>query len=159
MRKFSVKERDTYHLTQICLHWTIAPLAIYYCISTGGLTKKEATLCSSFLNNASPECDGITFNLWLGFLVFILMFFRLILRIYNGVPPLSKKVPRLVAMLARTSHILFYIILISMPFLAAFGWHTGSNFLLYIHFALYKFLVFLILIHICAVAFHEGVLG
>ena len=46
-----------------------------------------------------------------------------------------------------------------MPVLGLYMYYFNSEISQFLHIAFSKFLLFLILLHICAVAFHEGVLG
>ena len=61
--------------------------------------------------------------------------------------------------LVRLSHYLIYLILFSMPVFGMYMYYFNSDISQFLHITFSKILLFLILLHICAVAFHEGVLG
>ena len=88
-----------------------------------------------------------------------LMLIRTGLRIYFGAPPLPKAVPYFIRVLAKLSHLSLYLLVFLMPLTGLLGWHTNSEMLLFTHSIISNCLLVLILTHICAVGFHEGVLG
>ena len=79
--------------------------------------------------------------------------------IYFGAPAPSNKVPYIITILGKISHLALYVLVIAMPITGIVGWYTESGIILPIHRWLSKVLLLLILVHICAVGFHEGILG
>jgi cytochrome b561 len=87
------------------------------------------------------------------------MILRVGMRLYFGAPMLSNKVPSIIKVLGKISHLALYLLVIAMPITGLLGWYVDSGTVLPIHKGLSNVLLSLILIHICAVGFHEGVLG
>ena len=111
------------------------------------------------LELASVECDFFTSHHQVGLFIFGLMIVRIGIRLYFGAPMLSNKVPFIIKILGKISHLSLYLLVIAMPITGLLGWYVDSGIILSIHKGLSKALLSLILIHICTVGFHEGILG
>ena len=149
--------KETYSLTQIMLHWSIAALVIYQLV-----INKEIKLWYK-QNQTSLEVPYYSPGAWLhivlGITIFSLMSYRLFKRIRTGTPALPKNSFLPLILLARLSHYSLYLLLFSMPLSGFFGWYLEIKILIDVHYLLSKILVGLILFHVCAAMFHEGVLG
>ena len=149
--------KETYSLTQIMLHWSIAALVIYQLI-----INKEIKLWYK-QNQTGLEVPNYSLGAWLhiiiGITIFSLMLYRLYKRVRTGTPALPKSNYLPLLLLARLSHYSLYLLLFSMPVSGFFGWYLEIKILIDVHHLLSKILVALILFHICAAIFQEGVLG
>ena len=151
------KERN-YHVVQIILHWLIAFLVLYQYVSSNGFSDNKLDKCkNSGLD--SIDCDFFTSHYQVGLFIIGLMFVRIGMRLYFGAPKLSNKVPSIIKILGKISHLALYLLVFAMPISGLLGWYIDSGIILPIHKVLSKALLSLILIHICAVGFHEGILG
>ena len=132
---------------------------IYQFIFGGNIEFLELEKCINSGINASKSCEYLNNHYVVGSIIFLLMVIRLFLRFLFGAPPLPKSIPLIIKILARLSHFLIYLILFLMPILGMYIYYFNSEISQFLHVAFSKILLSLLLIHICAVAFHEGILG
>ncbi|MDG2356573.1 MAG: cytochrome b/b6 domain-containing protein [Paracoccaceae bacterium] len=151
-------QEKNYHFGQIILHWLIAVLVFYQYVSSNGFSDDKLNKCKNS-ELASVECDFFASHYQVGLFIFGLMILRVGMRLYFGAPMLSNKVPSIIKVLGKISHLALYLLVIAMPITGLLGWYVDSGTVLPIHKGLSNVLLSLILIHICAVGFHEGVLG
>ena len=150
---------NSYHFSQILFHWTIALLVIYQLIFGNKIEFLELEVCKNSAINTLKSCQYLNTHYLIGVLIFLLMILRVFLRFLFGAPPLSKSVPKIIIIFARISHISIYLILLSMPVFGLLMYYYNSEISRFLHIYFSKVLLYLILLHICAVAFLEGVLG
>ena len=149
---------NSYHLSQIIIHWVIALLVIYQFISGEKIEFLVLESCIKSETNDLKSCQYLNNHYVVGIIIFLLMIFRLFLRILFGSPQLPKSVPLIIKIFAKLSHGIIYSILLLMPILGLYMYYFNSEVSQFLHIVFSKILLFLILLHICAVAFHEGVL-
>ena len=150
--------RQIYHSGQVILHWTVAILILYQFVLGNSLSNENLIKCRD-VGVTGSECEGFLPHYLIGCILLGLMLIRTGLRIYFGAPPLPKAVPYFIRVLAKLSHLSLYLLVFLMPLTGLLGWHTNSEMLLFTHSIISNCLIVLILTHICAVGFHEGVLG
>ena len=150
---------STYHYSQIIIHWLIALLVIYQFTFGGNIEFLELKRCIDIEINDLNSCKYLNNHYLVGVVIFLLMIVRLSLRFFFGAPPLSKSIPLIIKIFAKLSHFLIYFILFLMPVLGIYMYYFNSEISQFLHISFSKILLFLILLHICAVAFHEGILG
>ncbi len=149
--------KETYSLTQITLHWFIAALVIYQLVINTEIKLWYKQNQTSFeIPNYSP---GALLHILIGIVIFSLMSYRLYKRVCTGTPPLPKNTYLPLWLLARLSHYSLYLLLFAMPISGFLGWYLEIKMLIEMHHLLSKILIALILFHICAAIFQEGVLG
>ena len=149
--------KNTYSLTQIILHWFVAALVIYQLVINADI--KSWYKQYQIEGNILPQAFGTWAHIIVGLAIFFLMSFRLYLRFKTGTPSLPKSLSLPLAMLAHFSHYSLYLLLFAMPTTGFLGLYFKTTLLLNAHNVISYILVFLILFHICAAIFHEGVLG
>ena len=147
-----------YHSGQIFLHWTVAILILYQYALSSSFSNKNLLKCQE-VGITGSECEGLFPHYIIGSILLSLMLIRIGFRIYFGAPPLPKAVPYFIRILAKLSHLALYLLAFLMPLTGLLGWHTNSEMLLFMHSMISNCLLVLILTHICAVGFHEGILG
>jgi cytochrome b561 len=153
-----VSEKKFYSLNQIIMHWLVA-LLVFYQLANNGDIKKTYQL---FLDTgvwANHLSSKTILHIITGFIILIAMIFRLTLRLKTRVPSLPLEVPYPLNIIAKLSHFFLYSLLFLMPISGFIGWFLGLRFAIEVHSYSSKILLTLILIHICAAIFHEGVLG
>ncbi|MFI8416772.1 cytochrome b561 [Serratia sp. NPDC078593] len=103
---------------QILLHWAIFILIVftYAAMELKGLTQKGSN-GREWMN---------TTHYTLGFTVFVLMIFRVYLKIKNKYPPIHPQPPRWQIILAKTMHGVLYLIFISLPIFGVLSLYYGS---------------------------------
>ena len=147
-----------YHSGQIFLHWIVAILILYQYALSSSFSNKNLEKCQE-VGITGSECEGLLPHYIIGSILLSLMLIRIGFRIYFGAPPLPKEVPYFIRILAKLSHLALYLLAFLMPLTGLLGWHTNSELLLFVHSITSNCLIVLILTHICAVGFHEGILG
>ena len=155
----SLLQEKSYHFGQIILHWLIALLVFYQFISGNTFSVKKLNECKTIPVVYHDDCSVIFNHYWIGTLILILMIIRLVMRLYFGAPSASNKLPNYIKIIGKLSHLILYLLLISLPIIGLLGWYFDSSIMFPVHIGLSKILLFLILLHICAVGFHEGILG
>ncbi len=104
-----------YSAVSITLHWLIALLVVRQVLVGTRLDQLERT---------DPAREWVlTMHFSLGWTILVLALIRLGWRLLNGAPPLPAAEPRWQRLLARTTHVLFYVVLIGMPLT---GWGMVS---------------------------------
>ena len=151
-------DQKIYHSVQIILHWTVAILILYQYVLSSSFSDKNLEKCQN-VGMTGSECEGLLPHYVVGSILLGLMLIRVGFRVYFGAPPHPKAVPYFIKTLAKLSHLTLYLLVILMPLTGLLGWHTNSETLLFMHSVISNCLVVLILTHICAVGFHEGILG
>ncbi len=147
-----------YSLSQILLHWLVALLVFYQLTTSGDIQETYKT----FLNTGewpSYPSNKTLLHIIFGFLIVFGMILRVYLRVKTKVPKLPPRIPLSLKLLAISSHFSLYFFLFLMPISGVLGWYWELKFSITIHTVSSKILLALILFHICAVFFHEGVLG
>jgi cytochrome b561 len=87
------------------------------------------------------------------------MIARVYLRFRTGTPRALENVPSFLKILAKISHFTLYSLLFIMPLSGFLGGFFKINLAIFVHQFSSKILIILILFHICAAIFQEGVLG
>lgn len=106
-----------YSAVSIALHWLIAALVVWQVFVGLGL---EGT------PRDSPDRPWVlTLHFSIGWTILMLALGRLVWRLLNGAPPLPQTMPRWERLLARATHVLFYVVLIGMP-LTGWGMVSGA---------------------------------
>lgn len=143
-----------YSRQQIVLHWAIfALVALQFLLHEGIAEAFEAVE-----DGLAPQADILTnLHIFGGFLVFVLMLWRLMLRLTRGAPPPPEAEPAPFRLAGHAAHWVFYALLILLPVTGAVAWYRQSEAAGEVHEALRGLLFLLILAHIGAVAVHQFV--
>ena len=152
------KNKKFYSLSQILLHWLIALLVFYQLVNNNDIQKAY----NIFLISGewpSELSNNTLLHIIVGFLVLLSMLFRLYLRLKMNAPPLPPQIPTPLKLLAKSTHFLIYFFLFAMPITGILSWFFELAFAMILHTFFSKILLVLILFHITATLFHEGVLG
>ncbi|HZC17178.1 MAG TPA: cytochrome b/b6 domain-containing protein [Caulobacteraceae bacterium] len=108
--------RRRYGAAAIGLHWTIA-LLIFIQIGLGWYMNEV-------LPDHSPaQAAVLTLHISVGLTIFLLVLVRIAVRLINRPPPLPPGMPLWERTLARTSHVVFYLLLLALPLT---GWALES---------------------------------
>ena len=105
--------RNRYSTVSLVLHWLIAALVVTQIVL---VTAHEAT-------EGSASRELLNMHKSVGLSILVLTLVRLGWRIANPAIPLPMEMPRWQKLLARTNHVLFYVLLIAMPLV---GWAASS---------------------------------
>ena len=105
--------RNRYSTVSLVLHWLIAVLVV---TQIGLIWAHEAT-------EGPISREFVNIHKSVGLSILVLTLVRLGWRIANPAIPLPLEMPRWQKLLARTNHVLFYVLLIAMPLV---GWAASS---------------------------------
>ena len=151
----SVHKADGYAPVQIGLHWLIAAMVLFQLLY--GQSMQTA-------NNAAAEGTAVdptdavlaTAHYWVGISILVLVTVRLAIRLRYGAPPLLDG-NRIMAMAARATHWLFYILLFLAPISGLLILYVNPEFDVVHRLTRLAFIGFIIL-HAVAALFHHFVL-
>lgn len=105
--------RNRYSTVSLVLHWLIAALVV---TQIGLIAAHEAT-------EGPISREFVNLHKSVGLSILVLTLARLGWRIANPAIPLPLEMPRWQKLLARTNHVLFYVLLLAMPLV---GWAASS---------------------------------
>lgn len=105
--------RNRYSTVSLVLHWLIAALVV---TQIGLIAAHEAT-------DGPISREFVNLHKSVGLSILVLTLARLGWRIANPAIPLPLEMPRWQKLLARTNHVLFYVLLLAMPLV---GWAASS---------------------------------
>lgn len=140
--------RQAYTLSQIVLHWTIAALVIWQLVFGEEMEALEhpadADSTELFLANS---------HIWVGIAILALVALRIVLRLAQGAPPADES-NRITALLAKATHLAFYVLLVAMPVTGLLAYYgglpTGE-----IHELGKPLFIVLIALHVAATLWHQ----
>ena len=101
------------------LHWLMAVLvlAAYLLIEQRGL----------FPRGSAPRAAMVQGHFWVGITVFVLVWWRLAIRLRSGAPPITPAADRYSALAAKLVHLALYAFFVVMPLLGlATAWSDGK---------------------------------
>jgi cytochrome b561 len=114
------------------------------------------------LQDGKISINEISNNTWnhllFGLTLLALMVVRLLLRFFKGSPKPTAKSPFLIIILARITHILFYMVLFVIPISGFLAWNSGNSNLGNIHTNSVNVLYGLVLLHLLATIYHQLIL-
>jgi len=146
-----MKSPETYSKSQIILHWLIVVLVFFQFILNDGIVK----IWQDRMSGAIENVPSINPHALAGILIFILMGWRLWLRIKRGVPALPESESAASKFVANATHILLYVFILGMPISGAAAWFFGLELSAQVH-ATAKFaLIPLIALHLLAALAHH----
>lgn len=105
--------RNRYSTVSLVLHWLIAVLVISQILLIAGHEVTEGSISRQF----------VTLHKSVGLGILVLTLIRLGWRVANPAIPLPVETPRWQKLMARSIHVLFYVLLIAMPLA---GWAASS---------------------------------
>lgn len=141
----------SYTRSQVLLHWLIAALVIYQLVFSEGIEE----LWEARMEGAVPNVPSVTTHTVIGLLIFVLMIWRVVLRLRNGAPPPPADEHSALRVLAAATHVLFYVLLIAMPISGAIAWFGGLELPAEAHGLASKLLIGLVILHVLAAVAHR----
>ncbi len=105
--------RNRYSTVSLVLHWLIAALVVLQIVLIQAHEATEGPISREFVNIHKS----------VGLSILVLTLFRLGWRIANPAIPLPAETPRWQKLIARGTHVLFYVLLLAMPLV---GWAASS---------------------------------
>jgi cytochrome b561 len=106
--------RNRYSTVSLVLHWLIAVLILVQVLL---ITAHEAT------HGQPISRELLTLHKSVGLGILMLTLLRILWRVFNPAIPLPASMPRWQKLLARITHVLFYVLLIALPLT---GWAASS---------------------------------
>jgi len=142
-----------YTRTQIMLHWAIAALVVFQILFHGGIEE----LWDARMSGAAPNVPVPTPHTIAGFVILLLMLWRVALRLRHGAPKPPESEHPALRFLAGATHIAFYVLLIGMPISGAVAWFGGFEVPAAAHSLAGKALIALVVLHLAGALAHQFV--
>ena len=137
---------SNYSKTQIALHWIVMLLVLFQILVHDEIVQ----LWTGRMSGTLPNLATPNVHVAVGFLIFALVVWRLVLRLTRGVPALPASEHPALKLVASGTHILFYVLLIGMPLSGAAAWILGVAQAAQVHSIAEKLLIALIALHALA---------
>lgn len=145
---------NAYSVTQVRLHWVIVILlAGQYLLHEGIAETWEARLDGSIPNEPFPNPHAIV-----GIVILLLTLWRIVLRVRRGAPALPEEETQGLKIVAKVTHLAFYVLLIGMPISGALAWVAGLEPPAEAHEIAAKVMMALIALHVAGALFQQFVL-
>lgn len=148
------KTPEKFSKAQIYLHWVVVALVAFQYLLSDGIS----SLWEKRMDNLIPNEPSFNPHALVGVIILLLALWRLFLRFKHGVPALPASENKIAGLVAKVTHILFYILLIGMPFSGAGAWFFGIEQPANLHALASTIFLALIIIHILAALLHHFVL-
>ncbi|MDN5927080.1 MAG: cytochrome b/b6 domain-containing protein [Hyphomicrobiales bacterium] len=145
-----------YSGVQIGLHWTIAALVVFQLLFGESMTTYVRAAAHGRQLSQIDQTMGSA-HYWVGLAILFLTFIRLAIRLIYGAPRADISTPKWMALASRTTHLLFYFLLIAVPvsgLLAFYTWDWMGD----IHAFAKPVFIVVIGVHAIAAIFHHYVL-
>lgn len=154
MKGPNMPDANAYSSTQVRLHWIIVILmAGQYLLHEGIAEAWEARLDGSIPNEPFPNPHAIV-----GMVIFALTLWRIVLRLRRGAPALPAEEPQSLKVVAKITHLAFYVLLIGMPISGALAWVAGLEMPAEAHEVAAKLMMALIALHVAGALVQQFVL-
>jgi cytochrome b561 len=149
--------RTGYSALQIRLHWAVVALVLLQFLAAGGM---EAAWDAYRDGQAAPSgTAGLAYlHIAVGATIFVLVAWRVILRLRLGAPPLPASEPAVLKFLAHATHGLLYLLLLALPLSGSAAWFLGAEPAAGAHVVGKTVLLVLIGLHIAGALFQHLVL-
>lgn len=149
-----MSDTRAYSKTQVRLHWTIAVLMAGQYLLHGGIEDAwQGRLDGTIPNEPFPNPHAIV-----GVVILLLALWRITLRLRRGAPALPDEEPLGLKIVAKITHLAFYVLLIAMPISGALTWVAGLEMPAEAHEVAAKVMMALIVLHIAGAFFQKFVL-
>jgi cytochrome b561 len=142
----------SYSTWQKRLHWIIVVLVGLQYVVFDGIGHAFRL---SLERGALQYTAGVIGHLVAGVLIFLLMIWRLLLRLERPVPPPPPAEPALARRASAAVHLAFYALLILLPPTGAAAWFLGSRTIGEIHDIGQTVLMYLVGLHVAAALVHQ----
>lgn len=137
---------SNYSKTQIALHWIVMLLVVFQILMHDEIVR----LWTGRMSGTLPNVPTPNVHVAVGFLIFALVVWRLVLRLTRGVPAVPASEHSALKLVASGTHILFYVLLLGMPLSGAAAWILGVAPAAQAHSLVEKVLIALIALHALA---------
>ncbi|MBY4893014.1 cytochrome b/b6 domain-containing protein [Rhodobacteraceae bacterium N5(2021)] len=145
---------SAYSASQVRLHWIIVILlAGQYLFHEGIADAWDARIDGTIPNEPFLNPHAIV-----GILILLLTLWRVGLRLRRGAPALPKEEPQALKIVAKITHLAFYVLLIGMPISGALAWVAGLELPAEAHEVAAKVMLALIVLHIAGALVQQFVL-
>lgn len=143
-----------YSTTQVRLHWVIVILmAGQYLLHNGIEAAWQGRLDGTIPNAPFPNPHAIV-----GMVILALTLWRIALRLRHGAPALPAEEPEALKIVAKITHLAFYVLLIGMPISGALAWVAGLELPAEAHEVAAKLMIALIALHVAGALVQQFVL-
>ncbi|MGO4441410.1 cytochrome b [Rhizobium sp. RAF56] len=119
-------EINTFSIPQRILHWLTAALVFFNLLLPDGMNEWHR----SMRRTGSATADQIAsanVHAYVGIGILLLVFLRLVLRLYQGAPPSTSNEPPIFRLAAKVAHVVLYVLLLAMPVTGMASYYLGHN--------------------------------
>lgn len=142
---------NSYSKTQIILHWLILLAVLFQYFAHESI----AGLWRDRMSGAIPNVPTPDLHVAVGLVIFLLMVWRVWLRISHGAPAPSAKESAAGRILAQSVQGLIYLAILVLPLSGALGWFLGLGSAAAVHGVITKILLALIALHVAGALFQH----
>jgi cytochrome b561 len=151
------KMSNTYTKSQIRVHWlVVALIALQYFIGESAVALQGAF--EEGKNLASFDSLLGNLHIYLGIAVLFAAFYRLTLRLRNGVPPHPSGSSDMQNMVASVVHWGLYGSIFLLPITGLIGWYGQQEIAFQIHLLLKNIMIGLMALHVIGAVYHHFIL-
>ncbi len=144
-----------YSRTQIILHWAVVLLLALQFIFGETIAEAMEQIEEGLSVPFNPLIAQHVFG---GGLIFLLIVWRLVLRMKRGVPDMPEGESPLQEKIAKGTHHLLYLLLLLMPVSGAVAWFLGVEAAAEGHQVIKVAVIVLVVLHVVAALYHQFVL-
>ncbi|MBL8584954.1 MAG: cytochrome b [Rhizobiaceae bacterium] len=114
--------RKGYSGLQIGLHWLVAALVLLQFLAADGI---EHAWDAFRDGTAAGDLKLAYLHIVVGWIIFALVVWRIVVRLSRGGPELPANEPKLLKIVAHATHGLLYVILLALPVSGSVAWFLG----------------------------------
>lgn len=140
-----------YSRAQIFLHWAIVLLLIVSYLSSDAMSESWR----AFRDGREVLSVGTAVHVWLGVLILLLAFARLVIRVSRGAPALPAGGHGLTDLVAKITHLGLYIGVVLIPAAGLAAWFGGVEAAGEVHEVMFNLLMLLVVLHVGGALYHQ----
>jgi cytochrome b561 len=145
----------SFSFPQRILHWLTAALVFFNLLLPDGMNEWHR----SMRRNGSATADQIAsanVHAYVGIGILLLVFLRLVLRLYQGAPPSPSREPAIFRLAAKVAQVVLYVLLLAMPVTGMASYYLGYDSVGGVHADILKVVVWAVLgAHVLGVLIHQ----
>ncbi|WP_237153620.1 cytochrome b [Oryzibacter oryziterrae] len=151
--EYEPKRPNGYSARQIGLHWAIVVL-VFFQLGFGAVMEEARGKLGDGMPIDGNLAIGVRLHIFAGVLVLLLAAVRLVVRLGYGAPRVPEGVPMIHQRLSLLLHIIFYLLLFTVPISGLISWFIAPE-IGWVHEAAKPLFLTFIVIHASAALYHH----
>jgi cytochrome b561 len=151
-------ERRGYTAAQISLHWLIAALVVFQLLFGEDIKPAYRAAAKGAVPSSSDVFEA-NLHVYIGLAVLALAIVRLMVRIFQGVPPLPHDESVVLKRLAESTHALLYTFIFGMPITGALAWYLQMKIMGELHELAKPVIIVVVALHALAALWQHFFVG